>query len=54
MHEEISGAKEKATTAPILTIPNENKGSTLYYDASKQRLDVGLMQGKKVIAYASC
>ncbi|GKV13390.1 hypothetical protein SLEP1_g24400 [Rubroshorea leprosula] len=46
--------KEKLVTAPVLALPNNGKGFTIYSDASKKGLGCVLMQKDKVIAYASC
>lgn len=45
--------KELLTTAPILTLPEENAELEVYSDASKNGLGCVLMQNRKVIAYAS-
>ena len=41
------------TTAPVLTLPVEGGRFVVYSDASRQGLGCVLMQGGKVIAYAS-
>ena len=45
--------KNRLTSAPILTLPNEEEYFTIYSDASKLGLGAVLMQKGKVIAYAS-
>ncbi|XP_049388453.1 uncharacterized protein LOC125852779, partial [Solanum stenotomum] len=45
--------KELLTTAPILTLPVEGEGFTVYCDASGVGLGCVLMQQGRVIAYAS-
>ncbi|WMV08260.1 hypothetical protein MTR67_001645 [Solanum verrucosum] len=45
--------KELLTTAPILTLPVEGEGFTVYCDASGIGLGCVLMQQGRVIAYAS-
>ena len=45
--------KELLTTAPILTLPSENEGFTVYCDASWVGLGCVLMQNGRVVAYAS-
>ena len=45
--------KNKLTSAPILTLPNEEEDFTIYSDASKLGLGAVSMQKGKVIAYAS-
>ena len=45
--------KRRLTSAPILALPSEEKGFIVYCDASKIGLGAVLMQGNKVIAYAS-
>nr|ABC94893.1 polyprotein [Oryza australiensis] len=45
--------KEKLTTAPILTLPDNRKDFVMYCDASRQGLGGVLMQDGKVVAYAS-
>ena len=41
------------TSAPILTLPEDNEGFEVYSDASYQGLGCVLMQHKRVVAYAS-
>ena len=43
--------KWKLTSAPVLTLPSEQDGYTMYCDASKQGLGCVLMQHENVIAY---
>ena len=45
--------KQKLCSAPILSLPNGTDGFTVYCDASIHGLGCVLMQGEKVIAYAS-
>ena len=45
--------KWRLTSAPILTLPESNKGFDMYSDASLLGLGAVLMQDGKVIAYAS-
>ncbi|XP_020524395.1 uncharacterized protein LOC110007476 [Amborella trichopoda] len=45
--------KKRLTTAPILTLPEGNEDLVVYIDASHKELGCVLMQGGKVIAYAS-
>jgi RNase H-like domain found in reverse transcriptase/Reverse transcriptase (RNA-dependent DNA polymerase)/Retroviral aspartyl protease/Integrase zinc binding domain/Retrotransposon gag protein len=45
--------KTRLTTAPVLTLPDPSKPYDLYTDASLKGLGCVLMQGGKVIAYAS-
>lgn len=45
--------KERLVTAPILTLPEPGKRFIVYSDASRVGLGCVLMQGEKVIAYAS-
>ncbi|GKV43021.1 hypothetical protein SLEP1_g50363 [Rubroshorea leprosula] len=45
--------KEKLVTAPVLALPINGEGFTIYSDASKKGLGCVLMQKDKVIAYAS-
>ncbi|KAJ8761816.1 hypothetical protein K2173_004665 [Erythroxylum novogranatense] len=45
--------KNRLTTAPILTLPYGDDGYIMYSDASRKGLGCVLMQGEKVIAYAS-
>ncbi|KAI3683118.1 hypothetical protein L1987_83618 [Smallanthus sonchifolius] len=45
--------KQKLCDAPILTLPDGNDDLVVYCDASNQGLGCVLMQGGKVIAYAS-
>ena len=45
--------KRKLTSAPVLTLPAEQDGYTVYCDASRQGLGCVLMQHENVIAYAS-
>jgi hypothetical protein len=41
------------TTTPVLTLPDASKDFVVYCDASRQGLRCVLMQGGKVVAYAS-
>ncbi|WVZ75895.1 hypothetical protein U9M48_023914 [Paspalum notatum var. saurae] len=45
--------KKRLTTAPVLTLPDQQKKFIVYCDASKDGLGCVLMQEGKVIAYAS-
>ncbi|GKV48180.1 hypothetical protein SLEP1_g55007, partial [Rubroshorea leprosula] len=45
--------KNQLVSAPILTIPDDSGGFTIYSDASKKGLGSVLMQHDKVVAYAS-
>ncbi|WVZ89046.1 hypothetical protein U9M48_035505 [Paspalum notatum var. saurae] len=45
--------KKKLTTAPVLTLPDQQKKFIVYCDASRDGLGCVLMQEGKVIAYAS-
>ena len=45
--------KELLTTAPILTLPVEGEGFTVYCDSSGVGLGCVLMQQDRVIAYVS-
>jgi ribonuclease HI len=45
--------KTRLSTTPILTLPDASKGFVVYYDASRQGLSCMLMQGGKVVAYAT-
>jgi hypothetical protein len=45
--------KRRLTTAPVLVMPDLQKGFDIYRDASRQGLDYVLMQEGHVIAYAS-
>ena len=45
--------KQRLVSAPILTLPNDEEDFEVYSDASKNGLGCVLMQGGKVIAYAS-
>lgn len=51
--ESFAELKKKLTTAPVLTLPSGNEELVVYCDASKRGLGCVLMQGGKVIAYAS-
>ena len=45
--------KKKLTTAPVLVLPDIHKDFEVYCDASRQGLGCVLMQGGKIVAYAS-
>jgi ribonuclease HI len=45
--------KTRLTTTPVLTLPDASKDFVVYCDASRQGLGCVLMQGVKVVAYAS-
>ncbi|WVZ93511.1 hypothetical protein U9M48_039483 [Paspalum notatum var. saurae] len=45
--------KKRLTTAPILTLPDQQKKFTVYCDASRDGLGCVLMQEGKVVAYGS-
>ena len=45
--------KDRLTSSPVLTLPKCVENYTIYYDASRLALVCVLMQGGKVIAYAS-
>ncbi|GJZ69149.1 putative reverse transcriptase domain-containing protein [Tanacetum coccineum] len=45
--------KHKLCSAPILALPEGSENFVVYYDASHKGLGAVLMQGEKVIAYAS-
>jgi ribonuclease HI len=45
--------KTRLTTTPVLTLPDASKDFVVYCDASRQGLGCMLMQGGKVVAYAS-
>jgi hypothetical protein len=45
--------KTRLSTTPILTLPDASKGFVVYYDALRQGLSCMLMQGGKVVAYAT-
>nr|GEX25365.1 reverse transcriptase domain-containing protein [Tanacetum cinerariifolium] len=45
--------KRKLCSAPILALPEGSENFVVYYDASHKELGAVLMQGEKVIAYAS-
>jgi ribonuclease HI len=45
--------KNRLTTTPVLTLPDAIKDFVVYCDASRQGLGCVLMQGGKVVAYAS-
>jgi hypothetical protein len=45
--------KTRLTTTPVLTLPNASKDFVVYCDASRQGLGCVLMQGGKLVAYAS-
>jgi hypothetical protein len=45
--------KTRLTTTPVLTLPDASKDFVVYCDASRHGLGCVLMQGGKVVAYAS-
>ncbi|WVZ76319.1 hypothetical protein U9M48_024303 [Paspalum notatum var. saurae] len=45
--------KRRLTTAPVLTLPDQQKKFTVYCDASRDGLGCVLMQDGKVVAYGS-
>ena len=45
--------KTYLTTAPVLVLPDVSRSFDIYCDASRQGLGCVLMQGGKVVAYAS-
>ena len=45
--------KQRLTTTPVLALPDISKDFVVYCDASRRGLGCVLMQGGKVIAYAS-
>jgi hypothetical protein len=45
--------KTRLTTTPVLTLPDASKDFVVYCDASRQGLECVLVQGGKVVAYAS-
>jgi len=45
--------KKRLTIAPVLTLPDIHQDFTIYCDASRQGLRCVLMQGGKVVTYAS-
>ncbi|KAJ8761702.1 hypothetical protein K2173_004478 [Erythroxylum novogranatense] len=45
--------KHRLTSAPILVLPSRDEGYTVYNDASRKGLGCVLMQGDRVITYAS-
>ena len=45
--------KKRLTSAPILIIPEQGQGYSVYCDASKKGLGCVLMQKDKVVAYGS-
>ncbi|WVZ97224.1 hypothetical protein U9M48_042774 [Paspalum notatum var. saurae] len=45
--------KKRLTTAPVLTLPDQQKKFTVYCDASRDGLGCVLMQEGKVVAYGS-
>ena len=51
--ESFQTLKEKLTSAPVLTLPEGNKGFEVYSDASYQGLGCVLMQHKRVVVYTS-
>ena len=51
--ESFQELKTRLSTAPILTLPQPEKGFTIFSDASKKGLGCVLMQEGRVVAYAS-
>lgn len=51
--ESFETLKHKLCSAPILSLPEGSENFVVYCDASHQDMGCVLMQGKKVIAYAS-
>lgn len=51
--ESFNELKKRLTTSPILTLPKPGEPFVVYCDASKMGLGGVLMQGGKVVAYAS-
>jgi hypothetical protein len=51
--ESFEELKKRLTTAPVLVLPDIQKGFEVYCDASRQGLGCVLMQDGKVVAYAS-
>lgn len=45
--------KERLTSAPILTVPNNTGSLVVYKDASRTGLGCLMMQHRKVVAYQS-
>ena len=45
--------KAKLTSAPVLTLPDIYRSFDVYCDASRKGIGCVLMQGGKVVAYAS-
>jgi hypothetical protein len=45
--------KKRLTTTPVLTLPDIHQDFIIYCDTSRQGLGCVLMQGRKVVAYAS-
>ena len=45
--------KKRLTSAPVLIIPERDRGYTVYCDASREGLGCVLMQDGKVVAYGS-
>ena len=45
--------KNRLTSAPVLTLPDDSDGFIVYCDASKVSLGCVLMQKGKVVTYAS-
>ena len=49
----LKNLKERLIIAPILALPKEGKKFIVYADASHSGLGCVLMQGDKVVSYAS-
>ena len=45
--------KKRLVTAPVLILPDQRKDYQVYCDASRRGLGVVLMQGGRVVSYAS-
>ncbi len=49
--ESFQKLKDCFILAPVLTLPMSGEGYMVYYDASKVKLEIVLMQHGKVVAY---